>query len=54
MIAPAVIPKLASAVIAIPIITVPIVPTEPQEVPVKVENITGIINASRTPMGKLI
>jgi len=44
--APAVMPKLAPITDAIPIITTPMVPMDPQDVPVKVEKIMGIRNAN--------
>ena len=44
-IAPAVIPKFALITELIPIITTPIVPIEPHEVPVSNEKIIGMINA---------
>ena len=46
-IAPAVMPRFASITAATPIITTPIVPIDPQDVPVSVEKTMGIKNANR-------
>ena len=46
-IAPTVIPRFAPNTVAIPTITIPTVPTDPQEVPVIVEKIIGTMNAKK-------
>ena len=45
--APAVIPKLASITPATPMMTTPMVPIDPQDVPVSMEKMMGIRKASK-------